>query len=88
MIQSFKEACDGTTQQKPYMKAGAKIFMILLSNFGLAFFTSIVHNVCVNNACKKSDGKIGEQDHKDLVNQNDLVFQCWWVGPKIKRSVA
>jgi hypothetical protein len=30
----------------------------LVSQFGLAFFTSIVHNVCVNNACKKSYGKM------------------------------
>ena len=54
----------------------------LVLQFGLAFFTSIVHNVCVNNACKKSYGKIGKQDHKDL------VVPCWWVRPKIESCVA
>jgi hypothetical protein len=61
---------------------GQNLYDLVVVQFGLAFFTSIVHNVCVNNACKKSYSKIGKQDHKDV------VFQCWWVGPKIKSGVA
>jgi hypothetical protein len=53
----------------------------LVVQFGRAFLTSIVHNVCVNNACKKSDSKIRQQDHKDL------AVQCGWVGPKNQSCV-
>ena len=35
-----------------------KIFMILFSNFAVAFFTCIVHTHVVDNACTKSYAKL------------------------------
>jgi hypothetical protein len=41
-----------------------KIFMILLSNFTLAFFTCIVHTHVVDNACIKSKVKLDDKIKK------------------------
>ncbi len=57
----------------PHLALDNKIFMILLSNFTVAFFTFLAHTHVVGNACKKSKEKLTNKIIKILAH----VVSCW-----------